>query len=515
DNFSEARNAAIKHATGDWILVLDADEQLDSAARKAIQKAVKSPTANAYELLFRNYRSDGSPADAFIHPTCRLFRNRPEYSYTGRVHEQIVPSITAASGTVGRLNVHIDHYGYKPEVMKERGKHEKYIRLLKEDLEENPGSVQCMYNLGAAYSSAGEHELAVEWYEQAAEAVRPEHGFYAQAVFFSLVNSLCLAGKPADALAAAERAERLRIKHPELCCGKGTAYLILQRYQEAIAQFQKALQLGQSGVWTGDAGASGYKAYYGLGWAQVGLGNYQKAVEFCKKALNENPNDEKTHEVIAHAYLCLGKTAECETHLKKWTSIKPDDTRAWTKLAEFYLNQGRPSDAEACYKILSDCGGKAAEVELGLGMCARMEGRLEEAEQHLKQATKLNTDCAKGFTELGRVQGEFGRVGEALQSFVRALEIDPSQVDAYFDAGRLLFSSGMYQEAANVLQNGLSVNPENAEGFLMLGDCYLNTGADDAAVLAYRQALVIKPDYPEATERLAEVEKSPVQLKAA
>src|SRR3990167_6711291 len=40
DDFSAARNESIKHATKDWILVLDADEVLDEEGKKMIREIV-------------------------------------------------------------------------------------------------------------------------------------------------------------------------------------------------------------------------------------------------------------------------------------------------------------------------------------------------------------------------------------------------------------------------------------------------------------------------------------------
>lgn len=49
-----ARNFAIGKATGEWILILDADEQLPKSLAKKLKEIVKNPSANYYRLPRKN-----------------------------------------------------------------------------------------------------------------------------------------------------------------------------------------------------------------------------------------------------------------------------------------------------------------------------------------------------------------------------------------------------------------------------------------------------------------------------
>src|SRR5882724_11729244 len=42
-DFAAARNSALQHTSADWVLVLDADEQLDTQAQAQIADALRSP----------------------------------------------------------------------------------------------------------------------------------------------------------------------------------------------------------------------------------------------------------------------------------------------------------------------------------------------------------------------------------------------------------------------------------------------------------------------------------------
>ena len=87
DDFSAARNECLKHATKDWILVLDADEAIDENGSKEIKELIKKEY-DAYLLPQINYSSSraiagltpsGSSSEIsgyYVSMICRLFRNK-------------------------------------------------------------------------------------------------------------------------------------------------------------------------------------------------------------------------------------------------------------------------------------------------------------------------------------------------------------------------------------------------------------------------------------------------------
>jgi len=116
NHFADARNAALRAMTTDWVLSLDADEELDQNATQSIPTLLKKPHVAGYILPVRNYtpakeiRAGSSVGQAndlrhpraagagsyFVYEKCRLFRRQPDIYFTGRIHEQIELTIRAA-----------------------------------------------------------------------------------------------------------------------------------------------------------------------------------------------------------------------------------------------------------------------------------------------------------------------------------------------------------------------------------------------------------------------------------
>ena len=73
DDFAAARNAALEHATGDWILMLDADEELPAAQHAKLLADMKNADAIAFRLPLVNAGQENE-GRSFVP---RLFRNAP------------------------------------------------------------------------------------------------------------------------------------------------------------------------------------------------------------------------------------------------------------------------------------------------------------------------------------------------------------------------------------------------------------------------------------------------------
>lgn len=148
DDFAAARNASIAPATGDWILVLDADEELSPKEKQNLPALLNRKNVALFRLpLIDTHKGEGSQC---VVP--RLFRNIPTIRFQGCVHEGVYGAILQASKewqmeiSVGDLMIF--HYGYTPEVTAERNKVQRNYELLLKALETQPNSIYFNSQLG-------------------------------------------------------------------------------------------------------------------------------------------------------------------------------------------------------------------------------------------------------------------------------------------------------------------------------------------------------------------------------
>lgn len=148
DDFSAARNAALEHATGDWVLVLDADEELSPEGIAELKQAMNAANTISWRLPIVDA---GKEAEGFTYVP-RLFRNAPGLFYVSRVHEQVFSSVEVRREEWGMQTgvgtAKLIHHGYTAEVIKDRNKIARNLRLLELAIEEIPGDPNLLMNYG-------------------------------------------------------------------------------------------------------------------------------------------------------------------------------------------------------------------------------------------------------------------------------------------------------------------------------------------------------------------------------
>lgn len=152
-DFAAARNEALKHCTGEWILYLDADERLNDESRAGLPDLLRSLPANtgaAMCTIISPHRQLDNSTETHRGGYPRIFRNYgyPLVRFQGRVHEQITPSILECGGLVVNTDVTIIHTGYDIELDEMEKKVQRNYQLLIKHVQEEPLNAYAWFQLG-------------------------------------------------------------------------------------------------------------------------------------------------------------------------------------------------------------------------------------------------------------------------------------------------------------------------------------------------------------------------------
>jgi glycosyltransferase involved in cell wall biosynthesis len=194
DHYAEARNVALAPISTDWVLVLDADEELTVDATLLIPKLLEcSESIGGYTVTFRNYfkdritgmlsslsrenkdsneRAKGALSHA-EHRNCRLFRRHLQIFFTGRIHEGVESQILAAGLKYRDSNIDVLHFGYLAEESRFAAKQDYYYAITKQAIEEAPNNPHLWLQMGMSEIRARKDvETALECFEMALSLIR-------------------------------------------------------------------------------------------------------------------------------------------------------------------------------------------------------------------------------------------------------------------------------------------------------------------------------------------------------
>jgi hypothetical protein len=190
DDFAAARNASLDHCSGDWIVMLDADDWLESGAEVLASLRSTAPTyAGIVEIAGRT-RGDVVSTS----PSIRVFPAGTRYA--GRIHEQ--PQLEVGER---RLDVRIATDGYQSEQLERKvGRNQRLLELA---LGDEPENAYLWYQLAREHGHAGAHAAACLGFERANQLdgpTRPDSPPWRHGLVVQYVASLVLAGRTQDAV---------------------------------------------------------------------------------------------------------------------------------------------------------------------------------------------------------------------------------------------------------------------------------------------------------------------------
>ena len=235
DYFSAARNVSVEHATGDWILWIDADDRLRVPKGVSLPALLDDPKA-AGATVTMQWRSDATACREL-----RLFRNDPRIRFAGIIYENVLESLDVvcrAEGLVIRdTPLRIDHLGYETDLTP---KHRRNLALLRRAVAERPDQPFYWSRLGESLAALGEVAEAIEACRTAIELAPNlgpgiERGELAFA-YQTLARLLAEAGEPVEkVLDTIDQGLRWRPDDYALSFARARALIEARRPKEALA----------------------------------------------------------------------------------------------------------------------------------------------------------------------------------------------------------------------------------------------------------------------------------------
>ena len=325
-DFAPARNQALQWVSGDWVLVLDADERLRPEAMAPLRALMAQPDVLLINLLRQEVGAVQSPYSN----VSRLFRRHPAIRWSRAYHSMVDDSVAELLQREPHWRIAdcpepaLLHDGYRPELLAQGDKAQRLRAAMEAELERNPGDPYACAKLGSLEVAEGHRQRGIALLEQGLArcpaTAHPER--------YELLLHLALAQGPEQA-DAAEALYRQALAVPlaprlTLAARLNLAALLLERGagEEAEALCQRATAVAPE---------------IGLGWYNLGLirrrqGNLAGALEAYREARRLQPEHPETHQNLAVALLLGGDIEGARASFRQAITLldqlgRPDEAR--------------------------------------------------------------------------------------------------------------------------------------------------------------------------------------------
>jgi tetratricopeptide (TPR) repeat protein len=305
-------------------------------------------------------------------------------------------------------------------------------------------------SLGNAYSSLGQSQQAIAFYQQ------------------SLEIEQAISDKKGEANSLSNL---------------GNAYNFLGQYQQAMTFFQQSLEIQQAiGDKKGEANSLG-----NLGNAYNFLGQYQQAITFLQQsleiqqAIGDKKGEASSLGNLGSACHSLGQYQQAMTFFQQSLEIK---------------------------QVIGDKKGEAGSLT-NLGSAYNFLGQYQQAitfyQQSLEVQQMIGDKYGEAFSlgNLGNASNFLGQYQQAITFLQQSLEIQqaigdkPGEANSLSNLGNASNFLGQYQQAITFLQQSLeiqqAIGDKHGEAFSLgnLGNAYRALGHYQPAITFYQQSLEI------------------------
>lgn len=289
DHFADARNYGLERASGDWILWLDADEEVDEAGKENLRSVLKIDGCQLASLQVVNYYGELPPEYNRSHlmSQYRLFQNSSNLRFRGAIHEQLnIEGLELTSNSITALPVTLHHYGYLEETIQLKDKAERNLRLLKKELEVEDHDPWLDYHYASELYRCGE-------LTESFDAVNHAIGRFLKedkkppSLLYKLKYSILMAlGSFKGGWPGIELAVQLYPDYVDLHFYKGIILLQMKEYVKALETFRHCLELGDDHIThLTMVGAGSFHAWYYIGRCHEALEDLEPAKDAYHRTL--------------------------------------------------------------------------------------------------------------------------------------------------------------------------------------------------------------------------------------
>lgn len=282
---------------------------------------------------------------------------------------------------------------------------------------------------------------------------------------------------------------------------EGKTYYNNGEYDKAIEIFKKAVELNPNEYlnwqWLG-------RSYY----ERYSDGDEENALNSLLKAVELNPNNDSNWYWLGISYGMNSQYDKEKESFLKATELNPNNADNWYKLGISYFNDKQYDKAIESFSKAVELNPNDDNNWDRLANSYQMNGQYDKAIETLLKAIEIDPNSRYYWFNLGILYYYNERYREAIDSLSKALELlnieeeedkedfwdTDSSADYRYWLGRSYYMNEQCQEAINYLSKAVELNPDDYFNWYFLGSSYLDLKDYDNAVYSFNQCIKIDPN---------------------
>jgi len=291
-----------------------------------------------------------------------------------------------------------------------------------------------------------------------------------------------------EAIAAYEKAIQLRPEYAEAWNGEAKTFYDLKQYKQALDAYDKAIQIQPEYL----------DAWSGRVYLLNNLERYQAAIDSFDKVIKIQINSPEVWNARGDALMNLQRYQEASESYSKAVQYKQDYYQAWSSRGWALHNLQQYEEAIAAYDKAVQIKPDFDQAWYSRGNALLKLKRYQDAIASYDKAVQFKPDYYQAWYSRGNALLNLQRYQEAIDSFNKAVEYQPDYYEAWYNRGWSLHQLQRYEEAIDSYDKAIKFKRNDYQIWYNRGNTLYNMKRYEDAIASYNRAVRYKPDYYEA-----------------
>jgi len=246
DDFSAARNESLRHATGKWVLVLDADEYVQSGQETGLRNTLTNFNSDKFQgflIRIMNFLGEDN-SNVMESAGGRLFVNHKGLYYVEPIHEQIRGK-NNTSVAFTPLDFTVFHSGYSSQTFESKKKSDRNMAILQRMKTKRKNDPYYDFVLANEFKNANDIDQALFYYKKSYDRSKPKDAWFKH-LLDRIVQTTLAKKQYRDAYQYILIGKKLWPEHSDYYCLEGIVFDQFGFYTKAILTFEKCIEIANT-----------------------------------------------------------------------------------------------------------------------------------------------------------------------------------------------------------------------------------------------------------------------------